>query len=286
MKCVKFSYDLSMSAITFDILVFLSQCEEERIKNDAEGIIINFVGGRRKMSWRDQEITNDQHAWRLRYLLPEIAKLLPSVVQVNLVGEGDPQIFPYVLFPARYAPILHSPSYAASLIPDFGDYITMTVRQSWFHAMRDTNIEIWREVLNTLTTAGRKIIVVPDTEATMQGQLCYVYSPRLYTPAAFSLPLRMALYEKAKLNLFTSGGPMMLGAYSNINAESFNLVVNGVSVCTPGHLTKVGLPDGCRAQNSVYHWSGEKDFVLTTIQKRLVELDRSSNGTSKQTRVS
>lgn len=264
-KYVQFNYDLKQSPPTYDFLTWLTIIDRLRREDRADGMVVRIIPGYRYKAVRDTKIGFSQREWRTKQLLPELCKLLPSVKYV-ILGETGVQEQKFLSWPYPFDAILKAPEYVHEFLPFQGDFITLTVRQSWNQLDRDTDQKTWCNVIDKLPLP---VVVVPDTEAEMMGQQCMIPWGRYYTPAAFSPLLRMALYEKAKLNLFTSGGPMMMAAYSNVNAEVFGLRVESVSACSAPYLVHCGLTDGLRVHNTVFHWNALPEQILGAVKQRL-----------------
>lgn len=262
---VHYDYDLKKSPPTYDFLTWLVLMDDRRQANNADKMRIRLVHGDRYVTERDCTIGPARREWRIRHLLPELCKLMPSVESVS-VGMAGGQEVGFNSSPYPFKAALVAPSYAHSLLPFQGDFITLTVRQSWTQTDRDTNQKTWCDVMEKMPLP---VVVVPDTEAERIGQPCIIPFGKRYAPAAFSPTLRMALYEKAKLNLFTSGGPMMMAAFSNVNAEVFGLRVESVRSCGEPWLEVCGLLDGRRVQNTVFHWNALPEQIIRIVKARL-----------------
>lgn len=168
-KIARVVYRFDTSNPTYDFVSWLALVERERLKTDIDGITLAFVPGRRQRSIRDMAISPERHAWRATELLPALASLLPSVIQVEQGNPAlDKQVIPYTVTPYAYGAYLSGPAYMQALLPFTEPYITLTVRQSWFQPERDTQL-VWNRLIPQL---GLPVVVVPDTEAEMGGTPC------------------------------------------------------------------------------------------------------------------
>ena len=258
-------YSLACSPPTYDFLTVLAAAARDTAPD--VGLIVNIMDGKRNWAERDTVIAPACKAWRQKQLFPGLCELVPAVEQVVFdILPALGQSIEYVTHPYVFSPVFRAPNYAVASLPKLEPYITFTVRQSWFQAARDTHGPTWDAVIKALPLP---VVVVPDTEATMARQECSVSAGSQYVPAAFSPALRMALYEGAVLNLFTTGGPMMLAPHSNIKAECFGLHVEGVKSCKPDTLTRLGLTDGRVVGSTRFHWGVDRDMALAAVKERL-----------------
>ena len=265
-KIARVAYRLDKSPVTYDFLTFLALTEKLRREQGIDKIVLALVPGVRQWSAREAVMTDARRAWRSDVLLPDLATLLPSCIGVV---RGDPakdeQTIPYNVAPYPFGNYLDGPARMQALIPFSEIYITLTVRQSWFQPERDTQ-PLWNGLIPQL---GLPVVVVPDTEAEMVGEPCRITVGKLYAAAAFNAGLRFALYRKARLNLFTSGGPLVMATYSDLPAEAFGLHVPQYQACGSDHLNQIGLHDGRQVQNTRFHWAQDSDTILTAVRERL-----------------
>lgn len=265
-KIARVAYRLDTSPATYDCLSFLAITEVARRASAVDKLVIAIVPGRRHLTERDHLMPSAIHTWRSEVLLPQLAMLLPSCCGVV---RGDPatdqQTVPYITAPLPYGPHLVGPTYMQALLPFSEPYLTVTVRQSWLQLERNT-AGWWNDLIPRLPLP---VVVVPDTEASLAGHPCVVTAGTQYEPAAWNVALRFALYKKARLNLFTSGGPCMLAPYSDLHAEIFGLHVPQHPACTAVNLTKIGMLDGRVVQNTRFHWDQNADQIVNAVKERL-----------------
>ena len=89
---------------------------------------------------------------------------------------------------------------------DKSGFITVTLRDSFRNAFRNSNMEAWNKVIATLTQRGKNVMVLRDCE----------HAPVI-------LEYRMALYANAEMNLGASGGPLTLQHFSDAPYLTFNM---------------------------------------------------------------
>jgi hypothetical protein len=95
---------------------------------------------------------------------------------------------------------------AAREAPDRSGYVTITMRDSFRNAWRNSNRREWERVREVLIARGEDVIVLEDAE-----------------DAPMPVGQRLALYEGAKMNLAVGNGPMVLCWLSEAPYLSFQL---------------------------------------------------------------
>ena len=265
-KIARVAYRFDASPATYDFVTWMAIVERARLEQGIDKIVIAFVPGTRDFSDRDKAISAGRHAWRSTELLPALTTLLPSCMGA-VVGDPktDQQTVPYLVNPFPFGAYLAGPAYMQDLIPFHKPYVTLTVRQSWFESDRDTTL-IWNELIPQF---GLPVVVVPDTEAMMDGIPCRITAGRLYPPAAMNPRLMFALYKKARLNLFTGSGCASLAYYSDVNAEVFGIHHPQYKICEATNLLRCGFVDGGTVQNTRSHWDANPDTILAAVKERL-----------------
>jgi len=157
----------------------------------------------------------------------------------------------------------------AALYPE--PFVTVSIRDSDVQVERNSNQAEWAKVCHYLQMMGYRVVVVPDTEALLQGKPCPVWHD-LCPVAAINVDLRMALYELSQFSLFTSGGPFNLGVWDElVNYAVFKLRCDGIRGCKEELLTLIGLEDGSNRGEHREHWWGEDtaEFVISKIEPYL-----------------
>lgn len=90
--------------------------------------------------------------------------------------------------------------------------ITVTLRESSVWKKRNSNLEAWLHWAHDRQQEGEEVIFVRDTERATEPLPGFCTCPL----ASWSVPVRMALYEAAKINMFVSNGPAGLGLFSKV----------------------------------------------------------------------
>lgn len=247
-------FDLGHYPITYDFVYWLVRAEEARVKIGAEslGVIfqpgeVDLAEGFRLKTMRDFQLTADRKRWRLENLLVPLAHRIPSVstVQISPV-RIEKLVTPHFnifddIHKTDLCPFRASGAARAAVDAMYPKrYVTITLRDSDVQPERNSDQAQWAKVADWLRGHGLEPVVVPDTEAVMRGTPQTVCEAEC-VPAAMNVDIRMALYELAEFNLFTSGGPMALAQFMDCRYATFKMVCG---TWTADHLTAVGIEDG------------------------------------------
>lgn len=239
-------YDLGKSPVTHDYCNWLVRTEQDRIKAGEDHIDIKLVRGRRYFSFRDYLYTDERLERRIYELLFPLSRLVPSVRDVCMVDAGE-QTNNYLNFEVPQSPVFKSKPIDRAIVgrflAGFESPVTITVRQSEFEPVRNTNNEEWAKVCEWLLANDCSPIIIPDMEADATGALNGLEDYIQYPGAAYSPSLRLALYEMSMLNMMTTGGPMVLALFAQCPMLAFKLIVEGVNCCTPEHMSRSAMKE-------------------------------------------
>jgi hypothetical protein len=243
-------YDLGVAPITFDFLWFLVGAELERRQRGFASVHVVIVPGPREGLRKENpalERALDPTARRARVttMLVPACMLLPSLSGVTVASSraqaqelvavaGD------AVFPARYEPALpvypgpREPLRAAredgaavavlraaaadlrAVETWLGSHgcqrrvVTITLRGYGYLRGRNSNLSAWAAFARGLDSTRYAVVVVPDTEQCFAGIPAELREFPVFSEAAVALGLRMALYQRAYLNLGVNNGPMGL----------------------------------------------------------------------------
>jgi hypothetical protein len=117
--------------------------------------------------------------------------------------------------------------------PREGGYVTITLRETYHHQDRNSDLIAWTAFARWLNTQHERVIVVRDT-ACADSPLDNLIT---FETASRDLAVRASLYENAKCNCFVSNGPWSLAAFSLRPWLCFIKLeeVEQVGVNTPGY---------------------------------------------------
>ena len=243
-------YDLGVAPITFDFLWLLVGAELERRRRGQASVHAVIVPGpRRGLRKENPELERSldpvaRHARIAGMLVPACA-LLPTLSGVTVASSREHAVdlveaAAGAVFPARYEPAL--PCYpgpqeplraareegarvgllravAADLravdawLAAYGcdrPVVTITLRGYPYVPARNSNIDAWAAFATSRHGGRHSVVIVPDTEQCFAGVPVAFAGLPIFYEAAVAVGLRMALYERAYLNLGVNNGPMGL----------------------------------------------------------------------------
>lgn len=237
-------YDLRRSPVTYDFVHWLVAVERQRLAQGESSVHVVLVLGDRQQSERDLQFSSARKAWRLHHLLVPLCRLLPSIVSYELAENGT-QTLGY--HPTDYRGVYLQPTEAAqdlmaAWVRSAKPIVTLTIRQSDFQLARNSDRAVWRAIADWLLEQGYQPIIVPDTEALLSGEPMPEFEGlRLCAPAAFDPDMRLALYDRAVLNCFTSGGPYAVALYGGAPLLACKMIVPSIPSCTEAVQRTLGL---------------------------------------------
>jgi hypothetical protein len=228
-------YDLASSPPTFDFLPFLTEAERYRAANGYDRMDVVFMPGP-MFGFRDDNLPPDvteRESMLNRVCLPA-CRFVKSVRNVSVLKErkeleGD-------AFPVGWEmnkPLSHygvkflkngnrvltaSEAAKREIMSRFPKrYATITLRQSDYWPERNSNLAAWKAAGEYLKDIEIEPVYIPDTHGEVSGV-------NAYTPAAWDLDLRLALYEGAVLNLGVANGPLALCMLSDAKYMMWKLI--------------------------------------------------------------
>jgi hypothetical protein len=243
-------YDLGVAPITFDFLWFLVGAELERRRGGFASVHAVIVPGpregvRKENPALEQALDPTARRARVTTMLVPACTLLPSLSGVTVASSrAQAQDLAAAaggaLFPARYEPALpiypgpQEPLRAARedgaavavLRAAAADLravdtwlgingrqrrvVTITLRGYGYLRGRNSNLSAWAAFARSLDSTRYAVVLVPDTEQCVTGIPAELHGLPVFSEAAVSLGLRMALYQRAYVNLGVNNGPMGL----------------------------------------------------------------------------
>lgn len=278
-------YDLGVAPITFDFLWFLAGADIARRRLGVSGVHVVIVPGRedglrRERSDYDRIVDAKERRARIDNILMPACALLPSMTGVTLASSRQQATVlqsgaGLQIFPADYeagAPLYSGAPYCLSAARSdgarvatlratafdlqgmdewlaahgcIGKIVTITLRAYGYMEARNSNLDAWIAFAGSLDPAKFSVVFVPDTDQAIAG------IPRELAPfvvcseAAINVSLRMALYERAFLNLGVNSGPMGL-CWLNERTRylTFKLLTPSVPQATPEYVASHGFELG------------------------------------------
>lgn len=243
-------YDLGVAPITFDFLWFLVGAELERRRRELTSVHAVIVPGpcrglRKETPELERALDVTTRRARIFNMLVPACTLLPSLSGVTVAGsraEADQLVRSAggAVFPARYEPALpiypgpqeplraarEERTQVAVLRATAADLravdawiaargcdrrvVSITLRGYGYVPGRNSNIASWAAFARGLHGTGFSIVIVPDSEQCFTGVPAELHGLPIFSEAAVAVGLRMALYQRAYLNLGVNNGPMGL----------------------------------------------------------------------------
>lgn len=243
-------YDLKVEPITFDIVWFLAAADLERRRQRLGRLCVIIVPGPEEGLRSEDpryEIVVDGAArrWRIHNVLLAIPSLLPSCTGFTLAGSREEaaalragagsRVYPKTYEPAL--PVAHHPN--DFLLPAQAGVwpigvlrasvqalryidrwislraagrrlVVITLREYAYNSARNSNFPEWREFARRLDPTIWWPVFVLDIEEALEDISIKFSGCEIFREATWNVALRMALYERAWLNLGVNNGPMAL----------------------------------------------------------------------------
>jgi hypothetical protein len=242
-------YDLKVQPITYDFLWFLTGAETMRRQLGLARVHVVIVPGpaeglRQEDPRYEQVVDHHERERRVHRILMGAFPMLRSCTAFSLAGSRDEvaalRSLAAHVYPASYEtslPTTHHPNdtidgdanrtgSAASLRarPQELAYIdkwyascasgqrlvTITLREYGYNPARNSNMQAWIEFARRLDPAKYFPVFVLDTEQTLYRKPAALDDLVIFREVSWDVGLRMALYERAWLNLGVNNGPMGL----------------------------------------------------------------------------
>ncbi len=243
-------YDLAVAPITFDFLWFLAGADLARRQGGLAKVHVVVVPSPTQGACAEDEayeavVDTAARQWRVHNILVPACSLLPSATGLTVAGSRAHAAYirsamAYHVYPAIYEPAMptyHHPSECLRAAKEQGAEIAVlrapegalravdrwltthaggrrpvviTLRHYGYMPARNSNLAAWVAFARGLDSSVYAPIFVPDLDQTLDSQPGELASFPVCAEACWNLGLRMALYERAYLNLGVNSGPMGL----------------------------------------------------------------------------
>ena len=123
--------------------------------------------------------------------------------------------------------------------------VTITLREYGYMQARNSNLKAWAEFAEGLDQSQYAVVFVRDTDQSLGSLPVELAGFTMFDAAAVNVGLRMALYERAYVNLGVNNGPMCL-CWLNANARyiTFKILTAGVPQATAEYMSFLGFDIG------------------------------------------
>jgi hypothetical protein len=243
-------YDLKVAPVTFDCLWFLAAADLERRRRGLNSVHVVIVPGPHNGLRQEAEDYNaivdaQTRQARIYNILVQACRVLPSCSGLTLPGSRQEAAFlrsvvaRHVL-PADYEPMLpvfpgpqscldaardgelgiaclRAPADELRAIDAWARahigsrrMVVITLRRYGFMPARNSNMPAWIAFARSLDASRYCPVFIPDTNDTIAGLPIELRDFTVFSEAAWNIALRMALYERAFVNLGINTGPMGL----------------------------------------------------------------------------
>jgi hypothetical protein len=278
-------YDLKVSPITFDFLWFLAGAELHRRRLGLNHVHVVIVpgpheGGRRERDDYEQVVDPVERRARVFNVLMQACPLLPSCTGVTLASSrAEAAVLQTMvashLFPAGYetalpvfsgsrtclqavaggdgpVPVLRATPERLADIERWAArqagnrrIVTITLRSYSYMPARNSNPAAWAAFARSLDPDRYWPVIVPDLEEAVEGLPPEFEGLFRFPEAAWHVGLRMALYERAYLNIGVNTGPMGLcWLNERTRYATLKMKAEGVPQMTPDNYRALGFAPG------------------------------------------
>jgi hypothetical protein len=148
--------------------------------------------------------------------------------------------------------------------------VTITLRGYSYMPARNSSLKDWVVFAEGLDPASFFVVFVPDTEQTLRPPLAELVKFPVFSEASWNIGLRMALYERAYLNLGVNGGPMGL-CWLNAKTRyiTFRMITDSVPQATAEYSRSLGFEIGASLPfaTEFQKWLWEEDDSQAFIER-------------------
>ncbi len=222
-------------------------------------LVMGPDGRFRDLTPKDKALDDDEKVWRVRHVLMSHAHIAKRCLGVSFFDRREDlanllrAVHPDQLFPPNYT--VAEPKTAFMLADLFrieptaqeldtfaahpsvlrkvddwlsrgaptGKPVTLTLRVSTIESARNSDVDAWLQAAARIRDAGFDPIIIPDTDLVTSGQDVGAFGDiPVFAMGAIDLELRIALYQRALVNLADNGGPAFISYFmENVSAVCF-----------------------------------------------------------------
>ena len=204
------TFSTSAHNVGFDFVPWIISAEMNRVRKNAPAPLkVAFYGKQQPgVSLPDIQIQ------MMRNVIGPLVQAIGGEVDKVVGGRGDFSITCNEIVAAAKAgetvPKFRAPPLAAAamdaLLDGIPQPVTITLREAKHYTNRNSNMEAWLKFAKDLVAKGEEVIFVRDTAKAEEELENFSTMP----VASQNTHMRIALYERAKFNLFVANGPATL----------------------------------------------------------------------------
>ncbi len=278
-------YDLQVSPITYDAAWFAALADRARRRQHLQRVHFVIVPGtidglREERAAYEAAVDREMRRWRLYNIVLGIFSCVPagagySLLPLRDVASALRAAAGTAVYPASYEPafpvghhpselfdaarageqrlaILEAPVQAQRFIERWlasrlgqRRLVTITLRDYAFMPERNSNIEAWASFARRLDPGRYLPVFVLDTERTLDPTPARIADHQVLREASWSVPLRLALYERAFLNLGVNNGPFLMAMLAlRPRMLAFKMITPTVPQTTDEFMRRLGFEIG------------------------------------------
>ncbi|WP_417552502.1 hypothetical protein [Marinomonas fungiae] len=317
-------YDLALNPSTYDSAVFAARAEMARQRLEKKWIHFVIVpsliaGGRPGDKQRYGGV--EQIKWRQDSVVASVFKLLENCIACSqLATRGE--VFGLLdqakyTFPEKYHPASPSddhrladaivdwesggnpycfkaPEIAKQHVQQWLDtcqhnrkLLTLTLREYDYLTERNASLHDWQDFFLTLDSEQYCVVIIRDTDKMFQVLPEALQQYESFPAASLDVRFRMALYEKAYLNLTVTTGPSSLLYFTEYPYIQFKTFVSGVRASEiEFHKERTGAEVGSKFPltrwNQKWFWFEDSKNSIIQEFNELTSIIESSTGVERE----
>lgn len=299
--------DLQLVPIAFDNAIYLALAELERRRKGLESIHIIIVPGysqglRLELDEYDSVVNINLRKWRLNHLVFPLFQLISSVksysyFQSRLDALDFLRIFALHIFPRDWSnnipsrparidlmkaarsgekifPMFSSPPGAIEYVEQYlGGFIgskkliVITLRSYEYTPERNSNIKDWVRFAKELNPSDFYVVFLLDVETSLDPVPNQLIGMNIFLAGSWNLHLRMAIYERAYLNMAIAQGPMELMFHNERCKYLIFMPVNSAPLTSiepliaEGFIIGENLPFSRKGQHIFWGWDNYENIT-------------------------
>jgi hypothetical protein len=319
-------YDLEVAPVTFDFLWFLAAADLQRRQLGLRSVHVVIVPGSHDGLRRERDDYNlvvdaEARQARIQNILIQACRVLPSCGGLTMATSRAEAAFlrsavARHILPADYEPALpifpgpqscleaarNGESGIACLRAPQEELravevwirarvgsrrlVVITLRRYSYMPARNSNLAAWVAFARALDASRYCPVFIPDTNDTIQGLPSELREFTVFPEAAWNIALRMALYERAFVNLGVNNGPMGLAwlnarvCYATLKLETADVPQSSLRfIRSFGFELGKSLPFATPLQEWV--WEDDTQEAITRAFERLTERIEAASGKAR-----